>query len=52
MTLMLWPELLLISKFPSFDPSWSTDVQLNWFEMFEKIRVLSAQVSAGCQGGS
>jgi hypothetical protein len=31
-----WKELLL-SKFPSFDPSWPNDVQLKWFEAFDEL---------------
>jgi hypothetical protein len=31
-----WKELLL-SKFPSFDPNWPTDVQIKWFEAFDEL---------------
>ena len=31
-----WKELL-ISKFPSFDPSWAPDVQVKWFEAFDEL---------------
>jgi hypothetical protein len=31
-----WKELLL-SKFPSFDPTWPNDVQLKWFEAFDEL---------------
>lgn len=31
-----WKELLL-TKFPSFDPSWPTDVQIKWFEAFDEL---------------
>jgi hypothetical protein len=31
-----WKELLL-TKFPSFDPTWSTDVQIKWFEAFDEL---------------
>ncbi|MDD5702995.1 MAG: DUF5343 domain-containing protein [Dehalococcoidales bacterium] len=31
-----WKELLL-SKFPSFDPTWSPDVQVKWFEAFDEL---------------
>lgn len=31
-----WKELLL-SKFPNFDPTWPTDVQLKWFEAFDEL---------------
>lgn len=33
---MAWKELLL-TKFPSFDPSWPNDVQLKWFEAFDEL---------------
>ena len=33
---MSWSKLLL-SKFPSFDPAWSPEVQAKWFDMFEKM---------------
>jgi hypothetical protein len=33
---MPWKQLLL-SKFPSFDPSWSSEVQAKWFDMFGKL---------------
>jgi len=33
---MSWKELLL-SKFPSFDPTWPSDVQLKWFEAFDEL---------------
>jgi hypothetical protein len=31
-----WKELLL-TKFPSFDPTWPTDVQVKWFEAFDEL---------------
>ena len=31
-----WKELLL-TKFPSFDPSWPNDVQMKWFEAFDEL---------------
>jgi hypothetical protein len=31
-----WKQMLL-SKFPSFDPSWSPEVQAKWFEMFGNL---------------
>ena len=33
---MSWKELLL-SKFPSFDPTWPADVQIKWFEAFDEL---------------
>jgi hypothetical protein len=30
-------EKLLLSKFPSFDPAWSPEVQAKWFDGFEKL---------------
>jgi hypothetical protein len=33
---MSWKQMLL-SKFPSFDPSWSTEVQAKWFDAFDKL---------------
>jgi hypothetical protein len=33
---MSWKELLL-TKFPSFDPTWPNDVQLKWFEAFDEL---------------
>jgi hypothetical protein len=33
---MSWAQLLL-SKFPSFDPSWPDDVKSKWFEAFDKL---------------
>jgi hypothetical protein len=33
---MSWKELLL-SKFPSFDPTWPNDVQIKWFEAFDEL---------------
>lgn len=33
---MPWSQMLL-SKFPSFDPSWSPEVQAKWFDMFGKL---------------
>jgi hypothetical protein len=35
-TNMSWKQMLL-SKFPSFDPSWSPEVQAKWFEMFGNL---------------
>lgn len=31
-----WEEILL-AKFPTFDPSWSEDVKLNWFKAFDEL---------------
>jgi hypothetical protein len=31
-----WKELLL-SKFPSFDPTWPTEVQIKWFGAFDEL---------------
>ncbi len=31
-----WSQLLL-SKFPSFDPSWPDDVKLKWFDAFDQL---------------
>jgi hypothetical protein len=31
-----WKELLL-TKFPSFDPTWPNDVQVKWFEAFDEL---------------
>jgi hypothetical protein len=28
---------LLLSKFPSFDPTWPNDVQIKWFEAFDEL---------------
>ncbi len=33
---LTWKELLL-TKFPSFDPTWPTDVQIKWFEAFDEL---------------
>jgi hypothetical protein len=33
---LAWKELLL-TKFPSFDPMWPTDVQVKWFEAFDEL---------------
>ena len=33
---MSWHELLL-SKFPSFDPSWPDEVKANWFTSFNEL---------------
>jgi hypothetical protein len=30
-------EKLLLSKFPSFDPAWPTEVQVKWFDMFKEL---------------
>lgn len=30
-------DKLLISKFPSFDPSWSDELKLKWFEAFDEL---------------
>lgn len=42
---MSWAQMLL-SKFPSFDPSWPDDVKAKWFEAFDK---LMKQGSGGSQ---
>lgn len=39
---MGWHELLL-SKFPSFDPSWPDDVKTKWFASFEQLMQSGAQ---------
>jgi hypothetical protein len=31
-----WKELLL-TKFPSFDPTWPNEVQIKWFEAFDEL---------------
>ena len=31
-----WHEMVL-AKFPTFDPSWSDDVKLKWFEAFDRL---------------
>lgn len=31
-----WTQLLL-SKFPSFDPSWSDEIKAKWFDAFDKL---------------
>jgi hypothetical protein len=31
-----WAEMLL-SKFPQFDPAWSDDVKLKWFDAFDRL---------------
>jgi len=31
-----WKQMLL-SKFPSFDPAWSEEVQAKWFDAFDKL---------------
>ncbi len=31
-----WKELLL-TKFPNFDPTWPSDVQIRWFEAFDEL---------------
>jgi hypothetical protein len=31
-----WWELVL-AKFPTFDPTWSEDVKLKWFEAFDTL---------------
>ena len=28
---------MLLSKFPSFDPSWPDDVKAKWFEGFDRL---------------
>ena len=33
---MSWQQMLL-AKFPSFDPAWSTEVQAKWFDAFERL---------------
>ncbi len=35
-TKMLWDKLLL-SKFPTFDPSWTDEVKLKWFDAFDSL---------------
>lgn len=34
------PEWQLLAKFPEFKPTWAEEVQLKWFEDFEKLRRL------------
>ena len=36
----------LLAKFPTFDPSWSEEVQLKWFEAFDKLQILLMRSSA------
>ena len=31
-----WHEMVL-SKFPTFDPTWSDDIKLKWFEAFDLL---------------
>ena len=31
-----WYEMVL-AKFPTFDPAWSDDVKLKWFEAFDTL---------------
>jgi len=31
-----WNEMLL-TKFPSFDPTWSDEVKLKWFAAFDEL---------------
>lgn len=31
-----WQQMML-SKFPTFDPTWESDVQAKWFESFQKL---------------
>jgi hypothetical protein len=33
---MSWGQMLL-AKFPTFDPNWSDEVKLHWFEAFDKL---------------
>ena len=33
---MSWGKMLL-SKFPTFDPTWTDEVKLKWFEAFDKL---------------
>ena len=33
---MYWDKMLL-TKFPTFDPTWSDEVKLKWFEVFNKL---------------
>jgi hypothetical protein len=33
---MSWGKMLL-AKFPTFDPTWTDDVKLKWFEAFDKL---------------
>jgi len=35
-TRMSWDKLLL-NKFPSFDPAWSDEVKLQWFQAFDEL---------------
>ena len=32
----------LLAKFPTFDPSWSDEVKLKWFEAFDKLLMRSS----------
>jgi len=33
---IIWYEMVL-AKFPTFDPTWSDDVKLKWFEAFDSL---------------
>jgi hypothetical protein len=33
---MSWDKMLL-AKFPTFDPTWTDEVKLKWFEAFDKL---------------
>lgn len=37
-----WSQMLL-SKFPTFDPAWSPDVQAKWFDSFSKLMKANPQ---------
>lgn len=41
-----WDKMVL-SKFPTFDPGWSDDVKLKWFEAFSELLQLRSSESAG-----
>jgi len=28
---------MLLTKFPTFDPTWSDEVKLKWFEAFDRL---------------
>jgi Family of unknown function (DUF5343) len=33
---------ILVEKFPTFDPSWSADVQAKWFEAFARLQTIKS----------
>ena len=41
-----WSQMLL-SKFPTFDPAWSPEVQAKWFDSFSKLMKADPQKGDG-----